>query len=175
MAWMVHIEDPSSHPRTKLDIGYTSLLSLVGVDAEPQAQAGRPWRLVRYWYLRGSPEGAWLPPMVTVLGDHLAIESHFPLFGQFEDYVAARKIEDLGLYVNRDEFHLVIPSHTPPGTYTVSNAMAEPQLMSLMVDPTPPEQLVSREEVMTTVEVVADPQKSSPDPLAQATNGRCRR
>ncbi|MDQ5823755.1 MAG: DUF2723 domain-containing protein [Chloroflexota bacterium] len=168
--WMVSIEDPASHPSQKLDIHYTSLLTLVGVDAEPQATAGKPWRLVRYWYARGD----WIPPMVTVLGDNLAMEGHVPLFDQFEDYVAAREIEDLGNYVVRDETYLVIPSNIAPGRYEVSNAMAKPRLLSLMLDPARPEELMSQRHVITTVEVVAE-NEAPPDPLSHATNGRCRR
>ncbi len=168
--WMVSIDDPASHPSQKLDIHYTSLLTLVGVDAEPQATAGKPWRLVRYWYARGD----WIPPMVTVLGDNLAMEGHVPLFDQFEDYVAAHEIEDLGNYVVRDETYLVIPSNIPPGRYEVSNAMAKPRLLSLMLDPASPDELMSQRHVITTVEVLPA-NEAPPDPLSQATNGRCRR
>ncbi|HEX8598116.1 MAG TPA: DUF2723 domain-containing protein [Chloroflexia bacterium] len=168
--WMVSIEDPASRPAQKLDIHYTSLLTLVGVDAEPQATQGKPWRLVRYWYARGD----WIPPMVTVLGDNLAMEGHVPLFDQFEDYVAAREIEDLGNYVVRDETYLVIPSNITPGRYEVSNAMAKPRLLSLMLDPASPEELMSNQHVITTIEVLPA-SGNHPDPLSQATNGRCRR
>jgi hypothetical protein len=168
--WMVSIEDPASHPSQKLDIHYTSLLTLVGVDAEPQATPGRPWRLVRYWYARGD----WIPPMVTVLGDNLAMEGHVPLYDQFGDYVAARNIEDLGNYVIRDVTYLVIPSNIAPGRYDVSNAMAKPRLLSLMLDPASPDELMSQREVITTVEVLPA-KEAPPDPLSQATNERCRR
>ncbi|MDQ3928821.1 MAG: DUF2723 domain-containing protein [Chloroflexota bacterium] len=170
MDWMVSIEDPASHPSQKLNIDYTSLLTLVGVDAEPQATPGKPWRLVRYWYARGT----WIPPMVTVLGNDLAMEGHVPLFDQFEDYVAARNIEDLGNYVVKDETYLVIPSNIAPGRYPVSNAMAKPRLLSLMLDPAKPDELMSNRQVITTVEIVPATEPP-PDPLSQATNGRCRR
>jgi hypothetical protein len=168
--WMVSIEDPASHPSQKLNVDFTSLLTLVGVDAEPQATPGKPWRLVRYWYARGT----WIPPMVTVLGDHLAMEGHVPLFGQFQQYLAAREIGDLGSFVVRDETYLVIPSNIAPGRYPVSTAMAKPRLLSLMLDPARPDELMSNEVVVTTVEVIA-PTEPPPDPLSQATNGACKR
>ena len=156
-------------------------MSLVGVDAEPRAYAGKPWHLVRYWYARGG-RGFWMPPMVTVLDkdgasvkarQHIAFETHIPLFGQLDDYMEARNIEDLGLYVIRDDMHLVIPSNLPPGKYTVTNAMAKPRLMSLTLDPGRPDELLSHEEVIATVEVVAGPPDAG-DPLALGGNGRCK-
>jgi Protein O-mannosyl-transferase TMEM260-like len=175
--WMVSIDSPASHPSQKLDIKYTSLLSLVGVDADPVAYPGKPWHMTRYWYATGN----WIPPFVTVLGkggadgQHIAMESHTPLYGQFEDYVKARNITDLGLYVIRDDMHLVIPSNLAPGRYTITTALAKDRLLSLVLDPAPPDELLRQEELTTTVDVVADPGAKAPDPLAQATNGRCMR
>ncbi|MFL5732047.1 MAG: DUF2723 domain-containing protein [Chloroflexia bacterium] len=169
MNWMVSIKDPASHPSKLLDVDYTSLLQLVGVDADPVAYRGRPWHLVRYWYVRGN----WLPPMVTILGDHLAVETHIPLFEQFEDYVKARGISDLGLYVVKEDLHLIIPSNVRPGQYIVSNAMATTRLTSLILDPASPNELFSHEVPMTSVQVLDDPTKPPLDPLALGGNGRC--
>jgi hypothetical protein len=176
--WMVPIDDPASHPSNKLDnIPYTSELVLVGVDAEPQAYAGKPWRIVRYWYSLG--QSTWIPPMVTILGDYEAVESHVPLFNQLADYVQARGISDMGLYVIKDEVNLVIPSNLPPGKYKIRVARAEPRLVTdIMLDPAPPHELVSNEHVVAEVQVVTGAQEglhSPPDPLAHATNPMCKR
>jgi hypothetical protein len=52
--------------------------------------------------------------------------------------------------------------------------MAKPRLLSLMLDPARPDELMSNEVVVTTVEVIA-PTEPPPDPLSQATNGACKR
>ncbi len=171
--WAVPIDDPASRPSKKLNnIPYTSELVLAGVDAEPQAYAGRPWRMVRYWYSQG--QSTWMPPMVTILGDYIAVESHVPLFNQLADYVKARGISDMGLYVIKDEVNLVIPSDLPPGKYKISVARATPRLVNdIMLDPAQPSELVFNEHVVTEVQVLAG--QGPPDPLARAANPICTR
>lgn len=151
MEWMVSAGSPQAQPSHVLNMPFTSLLTLVGFDAEPTAQRGRPWHLVRYW--RTTLDH--IPPMATILGDHQAIEIHSPLSDQFTDYIHARKIEDtdLGNYIVRDDVYLVIPSNIPTGRYNISNSTINRSIGSLMYEPAKPSELVPREKFLTTLEV----------------------
>lgn len=162
--WLVAADSPLARPSRPLQIDYTRRFSLLGYDAEPRAERGKPWRLVRYWRTTST----FLPQMATVLGNHVAVEAHTPLFDQFEAYVKARGLTEPELkdYVIREEVNLVIPSNIPPGRYPVTVSTARPRLMSAILDPAPPGELLRREETLTTIDVVDSPSGPPPDPLA---------
>jgi|GEM_PF-3131383 len=160
--WVVPADGPSARPSTPLNVALSQELTLIGIDAQPQAERGKPWHIVRYW----RTTSAALPDAVTVLGNYVAIESHVPLFKQLSEYMSAAGIrpEDLQKYVIRDDMRLVIPSNIPPGRYNISVAVAKQRLFSQMVMPATPQELISNETVIATVDVVDSKDSGVPDP-----------
>lgn len=154
--WMVRADSPDApQPSHVVNHHFTSLLTLIGYDAEPQAQRGRPWRFVRYW--RTTLEH--IPPIATVLGDYQFVEIHSPLSDQLTDYIAAREIkkENLGEYIVRDEMYLIIPSNLPLGRYNISMSPINRSIGSLMYEPADAPSLVPREKQIMTLEVTEAP------------------
>jgi hypothetical protein len=160
--WVVPAGSPSARPSTAISVAMSQDLTLIGLDVQPQVERGKPWRIVRYWRTT-SP---FLPDTATVLGNHLAVESHVPLFRQLPDYMSAAGIrpERLQEYVIRDEMRLVIPSNVPPGRYNISVAVAKQRLFSQMVMPATPQELLGNETVVATIEVIENKDRVVPDP-----------
>lgn len=167
--WLVPADSPQARPRTVLNAAMTQDLTLLGVDVPSEATAGRPIDVTRYW----RTTSANLPRIATVLGDHQAVEVHVPLVEQLQLYLQARGIPEQSLpgYVIRDSYRLIIPSSASPGTYKLSVSTVSPQLLNIVLDPAPTEQLLPRDMPVGSLNIKAPQSGDTLDPVHMTSRG----
>jgi hypothetical protein len=100
-----------------------------------------------------------------VFGDHKAVEVHVPLLEQLPQYLEAKGISSDALpgYVVRDQFKLIVPSSADPGSYRLSVSTIDSRMLTIVLDPAPPSQLLPREVTVGYIQV-RRPQNGALDP-----------